>query len=161
MAAFTACFALIASCGVLVPDARTPIDRARDLEPKCSGFVDPSAAQLLSADAIDSVETGYSYVKSGSEGRAARMRGARVRLRPLPNATKESIARTLACHQAGVLLGRVGEVVDDPYATKDRWLDFDVTSEGDGFAVFVQTDDLDTARGVLARAKRFAGTRAR
>ena len=49
----------------------------------------------------------------------------------------------------------------DPYVAKDRWLDFEVTSEGDGFAVFVQSDDLDTARGVLERAKRFAGARAR
>jgi hypothetical protein len=149
------------ACGVLVPDARTPADRARETEPKCGGFADTSAAQIASGDAIDAVEPGYSYVKSGPENRAARLRGARIRLRPLPNATKESIARALACHQAGVTLGRLPAVADDPYFAKDRWLDIDVSSEGDGFAVLVQTDDLETARGVLERAKRFAATRAR
>lgn len=153
--------ALLVSCGVLIPESRTPADRARELEPKCGGFADASAAPFVSADAIEGVAPGYSYVRSGSESRAARMRGARIRLRPVPNATKESIARALACHQAGVTLGMVPVLVDDPYVAKDRWLDFDVTSEGDGFAVFIQTDDLDTARALLERAKRFAATRPR
>ncbi len=149
--------ALLVACGVLIPESRTPADRAHEQEPKCGGFADASAAAIVSADAIEGVAPGYSYVHSGS----ARMRGARIRLRPVPNATKESIARALVCHQAGVTLGKVPVLVDDPYVANDRWLDFDVTSEGDGFAVFVQTDDLETARALLERAKRFAGTRPR
>jgi len=153
--------ASLSACTLFVPDRRTPVDRAREIEPKCGGFADAASAAIVAPDAVESVEAGYSYVKAGSLDRAARMRGAKLRLKPLAGATKESILRALACHEAGVALGRVPPHADDPYVANDRWLDIDVSSDGDGFVVFVQTDDLETARSVFERAKRFAASRAK
>jgi hypothetical protein len=74
----------------------------------------------------------------------------------MPAASRESIARTLECHQASVTLGEAQASADDPYVLPGRWLDIDVESEGDGFAAVVAVDRLEDAREVLDRARRFA-----
>lgn len=154
--------ASVASCAAFAPTApRTPVDRAHELDAKCTGFVDANAARTLSPDVVDAVEPAYARIKGGPNGFDARLRGARIRMQPLSHATSETIQRTLACHQAGVLVGREPPLADDPYAAADKWLDIGVVSEGDGFAVLVETSDSDTARAVLERAKRFAANRAR
>jgi hypothetical protein len=142
-----------------VPDARTPQDRAREVAPRCQGFTDEAAAVLLSPAAIDSVEPAYSYVQSGPGDRQARLRGARIHLQPIAALSRESIARSLECHESRFLLGTTASVVDDPYTLASQWLDIDVDSEKDGFVVRVQADDAPAARSVLERAKRFAATR--
>lgn len=150
--------ALVGCGGIpfLSPDVRTPADRAREIEPKCHGFGDDSAAPLLSRSAIDSVEPAYSYVKSGPVDREARLRGARIHVRPLPGFSREAMDRSLECHEARVLLGRVPGAADDPYVLEGNWLDIDVDSEGDGFVVSILADDRDAAQRVLERAQRFA-----
>ena len=148
----------LAGCGgipFLSPDMRTPADRARDVEPKCQGFGDETAAPLLSRGAVDSVEPAYSHVQSGPVSREPRLRGARIHVRPLPGLSREAMDRTLECHEARVMLGRVPAGVDDPYVLEGSWLDIDVDSEGDGFVVSVLGDDRDTAQRVLERAQRF------
>jgi hypothetical protein len=150
---------LLAGCHFFVPDTRTPADHAREVAPRCHGFPEEAAAPLLSSSAIDSVEPAYSYVQSGPGDRQARLRGARIHLRPIAALSRESIARSLECHESRVVLGGTPPRADDPYAIADRWLDVDVDSEKDGFVVRVQTDDLPTARDVLERAKRFAAAR--
>jgi hypothetical protein len=149
-----------AACGggvpFLLPDTRTAADRARDVEPKCQGFGEESVATLLSPASVDSVEPAYSRVKSGPVDPEARLRGARIHVKPLPGLSREAMARSLECHQARVVLGRVSAAPADPYVLAGAWLDIDVDSEGDGFAVLVRTDETESARQVLARAQRFA-----
>lgn len=140
----------------LVPDLRTPADRAREVEPKCGGVTLEATAALLDPKSVDAVEPAYSYVKSGPNDHEARLHGALLRVHPLPGMTRESIARVLECHEARVTLGREQPAADDPYVLPDRWLDIDVGSEGDAFAVKAQIDEFDDAKRVLERAKSFA-----
>jgi hypothetical protein len=152
----------VAGCGgvpFLVPDTRTAVDHARAVEPKCKGFSEESAAPLLSPSVVDSVDAAYSHVQSGPVDREARLRGARIHVKPLPGFSREMLARNLECHESRVTLGQVSAPADDPYALADSWLDIDVDSEGDGFVILVRNDDMDVARRVLARAQRFAGAR--
>jgi hypothetical protein len=142
-----------------VPDVRTPADRARELEPKCSGVSDGFAESLLSPDVVDVVAASYSHVPGGPNGTQTRFSGAVLHVRPIAGASRESITRALECHQARVVLGRAPRPEDDPYTLPERWLSIDVESEGDGFAVRVRADDIADARHVLARAKAFASRR--
>ena len=143
----------------LVPDMRTPADRAREIEPRCNDFPVEKAGELLVPRAIDSVEPAYSYVKSGPNNPEARLRGARIHVQPRPGMSRESIARTLECHEVRVTLGREQAPADDPYVLPDGWVDLDVDSERDGFVVNARTDEFDDARRVLERARRFVGAR--
>ena len=136
-----------------LPDVRTPADRAHELDAKCRGVPESLAAPFLSPAAIDGVEPATAYVMGGPNGHESRLRGARIHFRPLPGATKESIARALECHAAGVVLGRIGAREDDPYTLPGRWLVIEVESERDGFVAVVTSDDLDDARRVLERAR--------
>ena len=143
----------------LSPDVRTAADHARDVEPKCKGFGEEAAAPLLSRSIVDSVDPAYSYVKSGPVDREARLRGARVHVKPMPGFSKESLERNVECHQARVVLQKVTAPSDDPYVLADTWLDIDVDSEGDGFVILVRADNIDAARRVLDKAQRFAAAR--
>jgi hypothetical protein len=150
------CGALLVSCTLFVPDTRTLADRARAIEPRCSGFSSESAAPLLAPTAIDSIEPAYSRVQSGSNDREARLRGARIHVRPLPGVSRESLTRVLECHEVRVALGREPMADDDPYVLPGRWVDIDVDSVGDGFAVNARADDFADAQKILARARRLA-----
>jgi hypothetical protein len=138
---------------------RTPVDRAREIEPKCKGYSEEKEGQVVSARIIDSVEPAYSYVHSGAGSREARLCGARIHVRPLPGLSRESLQRGLECHQAAVALGMSPAQADDPYVLPDKWLDIDVDSEGDGFVAQPRIDAFEDAKEVLARARRFAGVR--
>ncbi len=139
-----------------LPDLKTPADRAHALDTKCRGFADPGALSLLPSDAVDTVEPAYSYVQSGPMAPEARLRGARIHVKPMAGMSRESLTRTLECHEAWVLLAHAPVPDVDPYVVSDRWLDIDVDSEGDGFVVQVRTDDFVVARKVLERAKVYA-----
>src|SRR5579859_3083345 len=89
---------LLPACHFFVPDTRTPVDRANEIAPRCQGFAEEAAAQLLSPAIVDSVEPAYAYVQSGPADRQARLRGARIRLRPIGGLSRESIDRSLECH---------------------------------------------------------------
>jgi hypothetical protein len=141
-----------------VPDLRTPVDRAHELEPRCKGFDAAAVAPLLAGDAVDKVEPAYSYVQSGND-RRVNLRGAQIHVRPLPGLSRESIERSLECHQVGAVLGAEKIAADDPYVLPGRWVSLDVDSEGDGFVVLVRVDALDDAKEILARARTFAARR--
>jgi hypothetical protein len=148
---------LLPACHFFVPDTRTPADRAAELTKRCEAFTEEAAAPLLTPAAIDSVEPAYAHVQSGPSFYQARLRGARIHLRPIAAMSRETIARSLECHESRVVLGTTQGVVDDPYGLPGRWLDIDVDSDRDGFVVQVGSDDVPTAHDVLERAKRFAG----
>jgi hypothetical protein len=144
---------LVAGCSFLVP--RSPAEHAREIAPRCRGFTEEAAGQLLSPSLVDFVEP--AYTESGPGDRAERLRGVRIHLRPIASLSRESIARSLECHESRAVLGVVpSPIVDDPYAIAGRWLDIDVDSDKDGFVVQMGSDDLPTAREALARAKRFS-----
>src|SRR5579883_3168861 len=109
-----------------MPDTRTAADHAREIEPKCRDFGESATAPMVAASAIDAVEPAYSYVKSGPVDREPRLRGARIRIKPLAGFSKETIARSVECHEARVLLGQAPARADDPYVLPDHWLDIDV-----------------------------------
>jgi hypothetical protein len=138
-----------------LPDTRTPADRARAVESRCRNLNEGPAGQLYSPDAVDRVEPAYSYVATGND-RRANLRGAAIHLRPLPGLSAESMTRSLECHQASLTLGGGQEIPDDPYVLPGRWLDLEVSSEGDGFVAFARIDSIADARLVLDRARRFA-----
>jgi hypothetical protein len=137
------------------PDSRTPVDRARELADKCRHTPVDEAAAAAAPGIIDSVEPAYSYVSAGPVDHQAHLRGARIHLRPLPSASRESFQRELECHEAHVTLGEVQAAADDPYVLPGRWVDIDVDSEGDGFVALARVDQLEDAREVLDRARRF------
>jgi hypothetical protein len=139
-----------------IPETKTAVAHAHALDVKCRGYADRGAASLLSPGAVDSVEPAISHVQSGPMDPEARLRGARIHVRPLAGLAKESLQRTLECHEAAVALGTTPPLEDDPYILPSQWLDIDVDSEGDGFVVSVRTDDIATARQVLERAKHYA-----
>ncbi len=110
---------------------------------------------LLAPGSVEAVEPAYVYMQSGSATLEARLRGARLHLRPGPSMSRESLQRGLECHQAHVVLGGASPSETDPYVLPGAWLDIDAESEGDGFVVAVRTDDVRSAKGVLERARRF------
>jgi hypothetical protein len=148
---------MVAGCAVLspLPDARTPADRAHELDAKCRAESEDGARAVVARDAIDSVEPYYVSIPA-SNGHENRMLGARVHVRPLPGLTRESLARALQCHEARVVLGLAGRIEDDPYVMDGDWLTIDVDSEGDGFVVAVHPVDFKGANAVLERAVRYA-----
>jgi hypothetical protein len=146
---------LFAGCRFFI--TRSPAEQARDIAPRCRGFTEEAAAQILSPSLIDSVEP--AYTQSGPGDRAERLHGSRIHLRPIATLSRESIARSLECHESRVVLGSTPALADDPYALAGKWLDIDVDSDRDGFVVQMASDDLSTAREALSRAKRFSAQR--
>jgi hypothetical protein len=151
--------ALVGGCAIFspIPDLRTPSDRARELAPKCSLLPSGESGAALARTLVESVEPDYVFMYSGPVDRQPRLRGARLHLRPTAGVSRESLQRSLECHQARALLGQTGVLADDdPFVLPDVWLDITADSAGDGFVVFVRTDSLPDARRVLERARRFA-----
>jgi hypothetical protein len=138
-----------------VPDMRDARDHAHEVEANCRSEPNRPILETLPRSAIDSVQAAYSHVHSSGVDPEARMRGASIHVRPLPGMSKESLGRTLECHQAAVVLGTMAPSVDDPFVLPDSWLDIDVDSDRDGFVVLVRSDEFEAARSVLARTKRF------
>jgi hypothetical protein len=141
-----------------VPNTQTPADRARDLMPKCSS--ETGEGEDLGSTAIEQVTPLTTVVPSGND-RAIHLRGAELHLRPIGAISPEGLQRRLECHEALVTLGRAAPLPDDPYVLDGAWLGVKVRSDGDGFVVSVQTDVLDQAKIVLARAERFGAGAAR
>jgi hypothetical protein len=137
-----------------IPDARSPVDRAHEIDVQCRELSEATAAPDVSKTAIDSVEPLQSHVQSGNNSET-RLLGAKIHVRPLPGLTRELLARELQCHEARVLLGKAPPLVDDPYSAAPAWVDISADSEGNGFAVSVESFDFDTANAELARARRY------
>ena len=146
---------VLAGCRMFspIPDMRTAADHAHEVESRCKAEPDRPIEETLPPSAIDSVRPSYSYVHSGPVDPEARLRGSSIHVRPLPGLGKESLGRTLECHQVAVTLGHMTAGANDPYVLPHQWLDIDVDSDRDGFVVLVRADDFESARKVLERAK--------
>jgi hypothetical protein len=136
-----------------VPVAKTPADHAHELDKKCRGLSDPGSLALLIPDsAIDAVQPAYSHVVDPP---ADHLSGAKILVRPWQGLSKESLTRSLECHEASVVLGKAPVIENDPYTLPERWVGIDVESEGDAFLVLVRIDAFKDAERVLARAKSY------
>lgn len=155
-----ALFGSVVACAYnpFFPDIRTANDRAREVAPRCSREPELAVAAALSPSLVEGVEPAYSYVASAND-RVPRLRGARLRVRPEPSVSTESLQRTLECHEARVTMGAVAALSDDPFALPGTWLDINATSTGDGFVVAILVDNHEKAQQVLDRARRFAASR--
>ena len=138
------------ACSFFVPESKSPIDHARAMEAKCGGSAEPPPFT-----AIEHVEPEYARVMGGPNGSEARLRGARLHVRPIAGATAESLTRTLRCHEAAVVLGKASAPEPDPFVLPGHWLGIEVRSDADGFAALVEADERDAAELVLARARAF------
>jgi hypothetical protein len=141
-----------------LPDLRTPVDRAREIAPRCHHTSEALDAEVLSASVVENVEPYYDHVQSGND-RMVHLRGAKLHVRPQPNLSAESIERSLECHEARVTMGGAPPLASDPYTLAGTWLDIKTDSTGDGYVVAVQVNNIQKAREVLARARQFATAR--
>jgi len=148
---------VLSGCRLLspLPDLRTPADRAREVSALCKSVGEEGMAALLSPAFIDTVQPAYATVPSGPAEREARLRGARIQLRPMPGMSTEGLTRAVECHQSRVALGELAPLADDPYVLPGSWLDLDALSARDSFVILVSADDFEDARQVLERARRF------
>jgi hypothetical protein len=149
--------ACLMGCAFLpIPDFRTATDHARQIVPKCRAYSEDTVRPVLAPSLVESVEPSYSFVASASNDHEARLRGARLHLRPVGAISHEALQRSLECHQAHVVLGLVDLRDDDPYVLPGTWLEINADSEGDGVVVAIQTMTFESAKSVLERARRFA-----
>jgi hypothetical protein len=146
-----------------LPDMRTSADKAHAsahaIEPKCKSMSEQMVESFASPSAIDSVEPAYTFVPSTASSREARLRGALIHLKPVTTMSREAMVRGFECHEARVTLGSAPPFADDPYVLPNHWLDIDVDSEGDGFAVQIRAETFKDAQRVLERAKLFVASR--
>ena len=139
-----------------IPDLRTPVDHARELDVRCRSFSDTASAPALTPAGVDTVEADYAHVPTGNTSER-RLQGAKLHLRPLAGATAQSLQRAVECHERAAVLGAAPSVPDDPFVLPGRWLDLDVGTEADGFVVVARADNLGDAKQVLARARHYVG----
>lgn len=140
----------------LLPDRRTPVDRAHELDDACEEDAGPSlAGDALSPSIIERVQAAYLHINQGAGG-DLRLRGVNLQLRPAVNMPVGVLQRALECHEAAVTLGHAPELPEDPYVLPGFWLDIDVSATSHGLLVAVLTDHPDAARSVVARAHNFA-----
>jgi hypothetical protein len=150
--------ACIGFTGFLPEPARADrIREATELEHKrCkSQAVDP---RVYSADDVESVAPLYTFVPTSGSNREARLRGAEVRLRPLPGLTPELLTYELSCRSAQLVLGRVQEGENEPYWLPDGWVKIGVSSDDGDFVVAIEGEDLPESKEILARAQAFAAS---
>jgi hypothetical protein len=140
--------------GWLVPDTRTPVDRAHELSARCSE-ADPLPAEALSPSIVERVDGAYVWMHGGVSD-ITRLRGANLHMRPTVNIPPAVLQRALECHEARVALGEATELPEDPYVLAGSWLDIHVSFSEEGLVASVQTDSFDDAQRVLDRARKFA-----
>jgi hypothetical protein len=138
----------------LLPDKRTPVDRAHELTDLCKEDSPASAPDALSPAIVERVEPAYVHMNAGAGG-DLRLRGANLHMRPTVNMPIGVLQRALECHQARVTLGEAKEVDDDPYVLAGSWVDIHVSGTEEGLVAAVLTDSLDDARRIVDRAHKF------
>jgi hypothetical protein len=139
----------------LLPDKRTAVDRAHELDDICREDAGPSAGDALSPSIIESVQAAYMHINQGAGG-DLRLHGVNLHMRPTVDMPVGVLQRALACHEAAVTLGSSPALPEDPYFLPGSWLEIDVSPTNMGLMAAVLTDSPDDARRVLERAHKFA-----
>ena len=139
----------------LLPDKRTPVDRAHELDDMCQQDAGPLAVDALSPSVIEIVQAAYMHINQGAGG-DLRLHGVNLHMRPTVNMPVGVMQRTLECHQAAVALGHARELPEDPYVLPGSWLEIDVSATNEGLMAAVLTNSPDDALRVIERAHKFA-----
>jgi hypothetical protein len=146
----------------LLPDKRTVVDRAHELDDICeedggrAEDAGPVVFDAISPSVIESVQAAYIHMNAGAGG-DLRLRGVNLHLRPTVNTPVGVLQRALECHEAAVILGDAPELLpDDPFVLPGFWLEIDVSSTNEGLMAAVLTDNPDDARRIVERAHKFA-----
>jgi hypothetical protein len=140
----------------LLPDKRTAVNRAHELDDLCAEDAGPLPADALSPSAIESVQAAYMHVNAGAGG-DLRLHGVNLHMRPTVNMPVGVLQRALECHEAAVTLRNAPELLpQDPYVLPGFWLEIDVSATNEGLMAAVLTDSPDDARRVVERAHNFA-----
>jgi hypothetical protein len=139
----------------LLPDKRTAVDRAHELDDTCKEDAGPLAADALSPSIIESIQAAYLHVNQGAGG-DLRLHGAELHMRPTVSMPVGVLQRALECHEAAVTLGDASELPDDPYVLSGSWLQIDVSVTNEGLMAVVLANSADDARRVMERAHEFA-----
>jgi hypothetical protein len=156
----------VAASGCAPVQPHTVLDDATAMEKKrCGPDVDETAlAPILSGEAIERVEPAYIAAAAsgghGAGGAYKRLAGAVFSVRALRAFSAEWLDRSLECHSARRLLGRIpaGENPTDPFWLPGKAVDIDVQSSGPEFAVSVRSLEVADAQAILARAQSFFET---
>src|SRR5580698_9929201 len=85
----------------LLPDKRTSVNRAHQLDDICAEDAGPLPADALSPSVIESVQAAYMHVNAGAGG-DLRLRGVNLHMRPTVNTPVGVLQRSLECHEAAV-----------------------------------------------------------
>jgi hypothetical protein len=139
----------------LLPDDRSIVDHAHELDEICEEDAGPPVADAFSPSIVESVQAAYVHMNAGAGG-DLRLRGVNLHLRPTVNMPVGVLQRSLECHEAAVVLGNAMEVPQDPYVLPGAWLDITVSATSEGLMAAVLTDRPDDARRVVERAHNFA-----
>jgi hypothetical protein len=142
--------------------ARSPVDQADFMQrTRCGPEVnDSDLAPILSGQALKNVEPLYSTMESGRAGDQARLRGALLTVSALPGVTPEWLDRELECHSAGLTLGQLKSIPEDPFWLSGAVVDIDVRPAKDGFLIAVAGYASADARRILDNAQAFAKVKA-
>jgi hypothetical protein len=136
-------------------DHRAASQALRDAEARaCAGLSDDDRdiSPFAHREDVASVEPLYANVTSG-RGQYARMLGAVVTFRAVPGMSAQWLQRVVDCHLArNAALGH--ESPEMPYCPLvPKGVTATVAPTSTGFAVAVQSDDVNTANDVLRRAR--------
>ena len=142
----------------MAADHRAASQALRDAEARaCVGLSDDDrdTSPFAHREDISSVEPLTDNVSSG-KGQYARMAGAVITFRAVPGMTAQWLQRVVDCHVArNAALGH--DVPEMPYCPLvPKNVAAQVTATSAGFAVAVRSDDVDTAKEVLRRARTLA-----
>jgi hypothetical protein len=144
----------------MAADHRAASQALRDAEARaCVGVseADRDMSPFAHRDDITAVQPATVHI-SGKQPRDANV-GAIVMFRAVPGMTAEWLQRVVDCHLArNAALGH--EVPEMPYCPLvPNYTTATVTSEGDGFAVFIASTNADSAREIGKRASTLAPAR--
>jgi hypothetical protein len=139
----------------LLPDDRSIVDHAHELDDVCEEDAGAPHVDVLSPAIVESVQAAYTHMNAGAGG-DLRLRGANLHLRPTVDMPVGVLQRFLECHEAAVVLGNAMEVPQDPYVLPGAWLDINVSATSEGLMAAVLTDRPDDARRIVERAHNFA-----
>jgi len=124
----------------LLPDKRTALNRAHELDDICAEDAGPVPADALSPSVIESVQAAYMHMNAGAGG-DLRLHGVNLHMRPTVNMPVGVLQRALECHEAAVTLGNAPELLpQDPYVLPGFWLEINVSPTNEGLMAAVLTD---------------------
>lgn len=153
------CVMLAALSGCAVFSSASPRNLTAEAQTtestKCRNITAEDELEAVSPKMVETVGPYYVTLDSARTGPSARLRGPELQLRAVRGFTPQWLTLQLECHNARRTLGKAPELPHDPYYLPGTALAFDVSAQGDGFLVRVETDDVHAAQRLLNQARAF------